>query len=100
IAFVRRGYSVEWIPDDSSWMNVFVPSRVLPSRRDLVAFTQFYRDPSKFGINGGRVSKLLIMGRGAPRETWYHYDRGLDVDVLEQNPEAWKLYDAVIEELN
>jgi len=42
-----------------------------------------FDEPSKYGINGGRISKLSILGTGpttGKRVAIYGYDRGLDFD--------------------
>jgi hypothetical protein len=40
---------------------------------------KYYSLPSKFGINGGRISKMNIRLFGENTDL-YNYDRGLDVD--------------------
>ena len=45
---------------------------------DYTAYAKVYPEPSKFGIDGGHVSKLLVTG-GCGLEI-FHYDRGLDFD--------------------
>ena len=43
-----------------------------------------YDEPSRFGINGGRTSKLQVLQKGAKNwsftKTLYNYDRGIDID--------------------
>lgn len=112
IAFVTRGYSVEWVPDADNWMGVYTPQRTDPVRPEVRADVKFFRDPSEYGINQGRISKLSIharttdlmqqiMGRPAEKiEVLYNYDRGLDVDRLSRSRESRALFSAVLEELN
>jgi hypothetical protein len=38
-----------------------------------------YDEPSEYGINDGRISKLWVRSHGV---VLYNYDRGLDVDNL------------------
>lgn len=40
---------------------------------------QVFKDPSKFGLYNGRISKLIIIRKGCPHwgDTIYHYERGL-----------------------
>lgn len=111
-AFVARGYSVEWSPDADHWMDVYLPERRERRRPEIRAGVKFFQDPSPFGIDNGKISKLAIESRhtdliarvmGKPYETirvLYCYDRGLDVDKLSSNREAQRLYRAVVDELN
>ena len=41
-----------------------------------------YDTGSQYGIDGGRISKLMIKRNG---KIVYNYDRGLDVDAVDQN---------------
>ena len=41
-------------------------------------------EPSQFGIDGGKISKLTIR-RLSDGEELYNYDRGLDFDILDEN---------------
>jgi len=50
-----------------------------------------FDEPSIFGINKGRISKLSIKYRGV---LVYIYDRGLDIDILKQ-----ELLDAILEDI-
>lgn len=112
IAFVTRGYSVEWVPDADNWMGIYTPQRSDPDRPEVRADVKFFRDPSEYGINQGRISKLSIHARttdlmqqimGRPAEkiaVLYNYDRGLDVDRMSRNRESRALFSAVLEELN
>lgn len=111
-AFVERGYSVEWSPDVYAWMSVYLPERHERNRPQVLAEAKFFMEPSHYGIDGGKISKLSIttcrtnlMAKvlGRDSETMhviYNYDRGLDVDRLSTSREAKRLYNAVLEELN
>jgi hypothetical protein len=41
-----------------------------------------YEEGSPFGIDGGRISKLMLKRNG---EIVYNYDRGLDVAPVDEN---------------
>jgi len=109
--FVELNYSVAWYPDGSNWMDVFVPERHHAKQAELRAEVKFYREPSNYGIGGGRISKLTIMTRRTDPlaqvagqayetiETLFNYDRGPDVDRFHENPKARKLYEHVLREL-
>ncbi len=110
-AFVDRGYSVEWSPDADSWMAVYLPQRHERRRPQIEASAKFYLDRSRYGINGGRISKLSIVsawidpvdeafGRPPKSTMLYNYDRELDVDRLTTDREAARLYRAVLDELS
>ena len=110
-AFVEQNYSVAWYPDGSNLMEVYVPQRHHLKRPELRAFVKFFREPSKYGINAGKISKLMIrtrsedlIGKATSRsyeriKTLFNYDRGPDVDWLEEYSDAKRLYDAVLREL-
>ena len=108
-SFVRDGWSVGWYPDASNWMYVFTPPRPHSERPGYLASVMFFGKPSPYGIDGGAVSKLRIQRSSASLESFlygphteivYNYDRGHDVNRLEQHPEGRRLYDAVIRGLN
>ncbi len=112
LAFVERGYSVSWFPDGNNWMSVYLPERQHARAPEILAEVKFYGHPSKHGIDGGMVSKLSItstrtdligMVLGRPPEqscVLYSYDRGLDVNHLQTSPDARRLLDSILEELN
>ena len=112
IRFVERGYSVAWFPDADNWMDIFLPERRHSHEPELRAAVSFFSEPSQFGINGGRISKLdiretrtnivrQVMGyKGKRINIVYNYDRGSDVDRLHKEGRARRLYDAILEELN
>ena len=64
---------------DTGWVTAIIEGRWVQAK--------VYNDPSSFGINGGRVSKLAI-GKTDKRDgrknffnqMCYNYDRGLDFD--------------------
>ena len=107
--FVSRGYSVAWCPDGDNWMDVYHPQRHHVKEPELRASVKFFREPSKFGMDGGRISKLTIQTRDVDPwekvlgrsyetvETVFNYDRGTDVNRLPYDARARKLYDVVQE---
>lgn len=110
--FVDRGYSVEWTTDGNNWMGVYIPQRHDRKEPELRATAKIFEEPSEFGINGGRVSKLTIqtqyvdliekvLGK-APENvvTLFNYDRGDDVNRIAPGSKAERLYRDVIEILN
>lgn len=111
-AFVDRNYSVEWTADGGNWFGVFIPERFDRHEPELRAMAKIYSEPSQFGIDGGRVSKLTIQTRhedliqralGKPSLsviTLFNYDRGHDVDRLRPGTLADRLYRDVLDELN
>ena len=58
--------------------------------RELTVLVKVYDEPSHFGINEGRISKLEIR---AGKEIIANYDRGWDIPVPE---EAQLLYESVL----
>ncbi len=112
LAFVERGYSVSWFPDGDNWMSVYLPERHHARAPEILAEVKFYGHPSKHGIDGGMVSKLsitstrtdligMVMARPSePSRVLYSYDRGLDVNHLQTSASAFRLYGAILEELN
>jgi hypothetical protein len=112
VAFVERGYSVEWYPDADNWMRVYVSERQSKREPEITADVKFFGKPSGFGIDQGMVSKLCIQRRttnliakvfGDPweqLETLFNYDRGPDVDRLSEDQTARALYHAILDELN
>ena len=111
ITFVKHGYSVTWYPDEDNWMDIYTPERTPLHRPEIRASVKFFPEPSKYGINEGRISKLAIQIRqvdlmaqvaGRPYEavdTVFNFDRGADVDRLDEDPNAKRLYDLVLREL-
>ena len=47
-------------------------------------WVKHYDEPSEYGINEGRVSKLMLKRNG---EIVYNFDRGLDVEVADEDAE-------------
>jgi hypothetical protein len=107
LGLVDRGYSVEWRPDADNIIAICVPPRRMTDEPELRAEVLFFSEPSRYGIHGGKVSKLWIGLRdlGQPgsvlsTQTVYNYDRGPDVNRLSEHEGARRLYEAVIEALN
>ena len=112
LKFVEEGYSVEWFPDGTNWMEVYTPERNHVKQPEIRASVKFFEEPSQSGIDNGRISKLHIQARsedliarvqGIPYKsitTFFDYDRSVNLDDLHRNPQAQKLYDIVIRELN
>ncbi len=112
LKFIQRGYSVEWSPDGHGVMAVYLPERHYAEKPEVRADIKFFSEPSKFGIQGGKVSKLSIHvrrsdillkvlgGEHDAVETLYNFDRGQDVDRLNELTEARRLFDAIYDELN
>ena len=44
-------------------------------------WVKHYDEPSEYGINEGRVSKLMLKRNG---KIVYNYDRGLDVEAVDE----------------
>lgn len=112
VAFVKRGYCVDWLPPENHWMTVYIPGCSFDLIPELRATAKFYRTSSKFGIEGGRISKLEIrestytlteelLGRQPTRSNVaYNFDRGLDRDHLSEFPDSRRLYLDIIDLLN
>ena len=47
-------------------------------------WVKHYDEPSEYGINEGRVSKLTLKRNG---EIVYNFDRGLDVEAVDEDTE-------------
>ena len=47
-------------------------------------WVKHYDEPSEYGINEGRVSKLMLKRNG---EIVYNFDRGLDVEAVDEDTE-------------
>ncbi len=112
ITFVSRGYSVSWYPDGDNTMDVYTPERWYAKEPELRAMIKFFNEPSQYGIDHGKISKLAIQVRsvdvlakvvGRPHETittLFNYDRGDDIDRLHDHAGARALCDLVLTELN
>lgn len=55
----------------------------------ITIFIKHYDEASKWGINGGRISKLEMKRNG---ETIANYDRGWDIEVDETDQDAMAAY--------
>ena len=112
VEFVLEEYSVEWPPNEENWITVYRPGRKVDGIPEYRAWAKFFMEPSQYGVGCGRVSKLcirritppldrLLGGSGEQKVlTLYNYDRGLDVDILDESPPARSLYDVVLNVLN
>ena len=61
-------------------------------------WVKHYEDGSDtYGINGGKISKLTIRKVGESRDL-YNYDRGLDVDCV--NDEVRAVYEIILAKYN
>ena len=45
---------------------------------------KFYEEPSQFGIDGGKISKLMLKRKG---QIVCNYDRGWDIKPVDENTE-------------
>lgn len=59
----------------------------LNTRIDYEYWCKHFDEPSQFGIDGGKISKLTIRRVKDDKEL-YHYDRGLDFDLLDASGKA------------
>ncbi len=50
-------------------------------------WVKHFEEDSRFGIDGGKVSKLTVRKVGQPKDL-YNYDRGLDVDCANEEVRA------------
>ena len=48
-------------------------------------WAKHFDEPSRFGIDGGRISKLMLKRNG---EIVYNFDRGLDVEPVDGETET------------
>ena len=111
-AFIDRGYSVEWTTDAERWMAIYIPQQHQRREPELRATAKIFEEPSKFGVDNGRISKLTIQTRDVnllrlvARKshesvvTLFNYDRGHDVDRLKPGTTAHELYRDVLDILN
>ena len=58
-------------------------------------WVKHYEEPSQFGINGGRISKLTLKQNG---KIVFNFDRGEDIEP--QTPEAEKALAILIYQFN
>ena len=65
--FIDQGYSVEWTPDESNWIGIYVPQRTDAAQPELRAMIKCFHEPSKFGIDNGRILRRLRVQNGGPR---------------------------------
>ena len=52
---------------------------------------KIFNEGSKYGINGGRVSKLWVSNGGkiGDREVYLNYDRGWDIEPKTEEMKQW-----------
>lgn len=62
---------------------------------DIEYCCKHFEEPSKFGIEGGRISKLMLRQNG---RVVYNYDRGLDIEP--QTAEAELALSYLMDEYN
>lgn len=81
----------------SAWNNGGNWKKIIPEeeRAELNADILQFHEPSKYGINGGRISKLCITNK---KGDWLaNYDRGWDVEPTEEIKE---FYHEILEQFN
>lgn len=61
----------------------------------ITFWAKVYEEKSEFGINGGKISKLMLKQNG---EVVYNYDRGEDIPL--RTPEAEKALAVILFEHN
>lgn len=61
-------------------------------------WVKHFEEGSRFGIDGGKVSKLTIRKVGGQPKDLYNYDRGLDVDCA--NEEVGAVLAIILEKYN
>lgn len=101
------GYQVEWRMAGAAWFRVVSPHRDIPYRPLVWAEAKVYPEPSEYGIEHGRISKLTIATLYRPcgdccgvEERLFHFDRGLAMNRLTENRRAKILYADTLRELN
>lgn len=101
------GYRVEWRLAGATWFRVVSPHRDIPYRPLVWADAKVYPEPSEYGIEHGRIAKLVIatLYRPAPdccgaEDVLYRYDRELELNRLMENRRAMRLYFDLLRELN
>lgn len=72
----------------------------LKCKGGIIVQIDHFDEPSKYGINKGKISKLWI-AKEKPRETLVSYDRGWDKKVTSKTPKLAKdIYKEVIRKFN
>ena len=93
--------TIQFMLDDdrkaSGWVTCVIAGRWVQAK--------VYDEPSEYGINGGRVSKLCICKTGMwdksqdfLKQMDYNYDRGVDFNTLE-DPDILNVVVAALEKL-
>lgn len=90
-AFQNQGWEAE-VVSEGNWIRVEQASVLSPGER-LTAFLKVFADPSKYGLQDGRISKLNILSHG---RLLYNYDRGLDFNDLARAPHAEAFFYAIL----
>lgn len=102
-----RGYRVYATSTSDHWMRVVIPQGRIYCPRRVWADVKFFSEPSEYGIDGGRISKLTIetimeigVGGFRPGKTLFCFERGPMVNRLKWNRKANQLYGDLLRELN
>lgn len=66
---------------------------------DFKAVIKSFPKPSKYGIDGGKISKLWIKNTKT-NDVVANYDRGWDTELDDSDKELKKFYDRIIKEFN
>jgi hypothetical protein len=96
-----RGWWVYW-DEESNWVHI-KKNQMKGDRLVLECCAKVFSEPSSFGINNGRISKLQIWEHSdypnptINHRTFYNYDRGLDTNDFKRNKLAKKLFDHMME---
>lgn len=108
---VEAGFTVEPAGRRQHWIDlaVFGSPR---AESYLAAGALVFQDPSEFGLERGRISKLwiarhhrptcreLYFKESADSHTLYNFDRGLDINRLATDKAAAKMYRTLVDILN
>lgn len=119
-ALQQQGYLVSTPTHDDHWLSVGAigtpgtPGSPAASHAEsyLAAEVKCFQEPSRYGIDEGRISKLSIARyerptcrqlflRSRPEPTeLYNFDRGLDYDRLKDDDAARRFYQDLLDQLN
>lgn len=107
-----HGYAARWNSHDDGWLEIAYREPALPGQSVLHASVKFFMESSEYGIEGGRISKLMVRRHtsdllaevlGQPRRPaiiLYGFDRGLDTDDLDDDRAAYNFFRAILDVLN
>lgn len=84
-ALQHMGYLVE-TKDNTNWVTVTGPD-------GLTCLMKVYDTPSKYGIEDGCISKISMWDGD---DCLFHYDRGLDLDDLDQHLDSMEFFDVLM----